>query len=155
MRARGRDERGAFRVGLATVVVLVGVAASIPFLKMWQASIHRADEGLKVVGQAQDVQAQVLLQNAIRGAEVYFAENGSFMGYGPEVARQFEPSIPYDTSPVAAPGRVSIRAVGETSLVMVTKSSGGGALCAAASSDVLSYGKVDASTPAACTGGWE
>jgi hypothetical protein len=44
---------------------------------------------------ADDVQAQALLNEAIRAAQVYYAEHGSFDGFGPDAAAVYDPSIVY------------------------------------------------------------
>jgi hypothetical protein len=104
------------------------------------------------IGAANDLQAQNLLNTAIRVSQVWYAENGTYAGLGPEQASQYEPSI-YFTSGSPAPGAVALR-VTPDSVVMVTVSTGGSALCAAASLDVVSFGRTDASTPQQCQGGW-
>jgi hypothetical protein len=103
------------------------------------------------IGAANDLQAQALLDRAIGVAQVWFAEQGSYAGFGPEQAAQLDPSIPFTTG-AAAEGSVTIRVTPQTA-VLVTLS-GGEPLCAAAQMDVLSYGRADAGSPAECTGGW-
>jgi len=103
------------------------------------------------IGQAEDLQAQNLLNNAIRVAQVWYAENGAFTGFGPEQAAGYDPAIAFTAGP-PAPGAVTMRVTPET-VVMVTLS-GSGPLCAAATLDVVSLGRTDAATPQQCQGGW-
>ena len=127
---------------LVTAVAPVGATSAA------QAGAAPADP----VGKARDVQAQSLMNSAIQVAQVWYASNGSFAGFGPEQASQDEPSITFTTGP-AASGAVSMR-VTPDSVVMVTLSGTGGPLCAAATGNVVSYGRVDAPAAAQCTGGW-
>jgi hypothetical protein len=106
------------------------------------------------IGRANDTMAQATLNNAIRSAQVFYAERGSFDGFGPEVAAQYDPSVTY-TSGAAAPGVVSIRGLSPSTVVFVTASEDGAMLCAAANGDAVSFGRTDAQTSLQCTGGWE
>ncbi len=154
---RIRSDRGGttFWVVLGAVLV-AGVLLAIPIVMMTRqesgvALQANASNPSSAVGQAEDVQAQVLLQTAIGGAKVYFAENGTFQGYA-EAAGQLEPSISYTTGP-AAQGLVSIRGVTATTVVLVTETQAG-FLCAAANQDIVTFGRADASSPSGCQGGW-
>ena len=103
------------------------------------------------IGQAEDLQTQNLMNNAIRVAQIWYAENGTYTGFGPAQAAEYEPAITFTTgSP--APGAVTMRVTSDT-VVMVTLSSSG-PLCAAATLDVVSLGRADASTSLQCRGGW-
>ena len=104
-----------------------------------------------LIDQAEDLQGQNLMNNAIRVAQVWYAENGTYAGFGPAQAAEFDPAIRFTTG-APAPGAVTMRVTPET-VVMVTLS-GGGPLCAAATFDVVSLGRADASTPQQCQGGW-
>jgi hypothetical protein len=104
------------------------------------------------IGRANDAQAQASLNNAIRVAQVFYAENGSFAGFGPQVAAQYEPNVTFTIGP-AAPGVVSLRGLSPTTVVFVTGSEGG-YLCAAADGEIVAFGRSDAQSPAQCTGGW-
>lgn len=105
------------------------------------------------IGAAEDVAAQSTLNEAIRGAQAYYAENGSFEGYGPDAAKAFDPSIVY-TAGGAAPGMVSM-AVTPTSVVLVTLVDRGGYLCAAADGNLVTFGRSNATTADQCSGGWQ
>ena len=103
---------------------------------------------------ADDVQAQALLNEAIRAAQVYYAEHGSFDGFGPNAAAAYDPSIVY-TEGAAASDMVSMT-VSPTAVVLVTLVElNGGYLCAAEMGDTVTMGRTNALTPAACQGGWD
>jgi hypothetical protein len=116
-------------------------------------SSGKPDVASHPIGAAEDVSAQSTLAEAIRGAQSYYAENGTFEGYGPDVAADFEPSIVY-TAGAPATGMVSMT-VTPTSVVLVTLVERGGYLCAAADGDLVTFGRSSATTPDQCSGGWE
>jgi len=105
------------------------------------------------VGRAAEVRAQAELNEAIRVSQTFFAEHGSYAGFGPEVAGGFAPALRFTTAS-PTPGVVSIRGVSPTTVVLVTATEDGAYLCAAAQGDVVSFGRSDARSPAACSGGW-
>ena len=105
------------------------------------------------IREANDVQAQAMLNEAIRVAQVYYAENGSFDGFGPDAAAAYDPSIVY-TQGAAAANTVAM-SVSPTTVVLVTVVElNGGYLCAAAMSDIVTFGRTNATMPAECQGGW-
>lgn len=106
------------------------------------------------IGRAGDVQAQATLNNAVRIAQVFYAENGTYSGFGPEVAAQYDPTVTFSIGS-AAPGVVSVRGLTPSTVVFVTATEGGGHLCAAANAQVVSFGRSDAQVPSQCSGGWE
>jgi hypothetical protein len=163
------DDRG--EVGLRAVLAMAVVAAlawTIPMVffgrqETEQAAILTgAGDGsgagtsgqapVDPIGKASDVQAQADLQGAISAAQVYYAENGSYAGFGVQAAGQYDPAITY-TSGAASPGVVSVRGVTPTTVVLVTATKHA-YLCAGAQADVVSYGRADAQSPAQCSGGW-
>ena len=102
---------------------------------------------------ADDVQAQALLNEAIRAAQVYYAEHGSFDGFGPDAAAAYDPSIVY-TQGGPASDMVSMT-VSPTAVVLVTVVElNGGYLCAAEMGDTVTMGRTNATTLAECQGGW-
>ena len=106
------------------------------------------------IRQADDVQAQALLNEAIRAAQVYYAEHGSFDGFGPDAASAYDPSIVY-TQGGPASDMVSMT-VSPAAVVLVTVVElNGGYLCAAEMGDTVSMGRTNATTPAECQGGWD
>lgn len=105
-------------------------------------------------GRAVDAKAQADLNESMRIALVYFAENGTYEGFGPAAAAEFSPNVGYSVSS-PAPGVVSIRGVTPTEVVLVTVTERGGFLCAAAEGDLTSFGRSDAQVPGQCAGGWE
>ena len=103
---------------------------------------------------ADDVQAQALLNEAIRAAQVYYAEHGSFDGFGPDAAAAYDPSIVY-TQGGPATNMVSMT-VSPTAVVLITVVElNGGYLCAAEMGDTVTMGRTNAATPAECQGGWD
>lgn len=104
------------------------------------------------VAQANDLQAQSLLNGAIRVAQVWYAENGTFEGFDPAEAAAYDPAVRF-TAGSPAPGVVTMR-VSPQAVVMVTMADRGGYLCAAADLDVVTFGRTDAPTAQACSGGW-
>ncbi|MGA9160128.1 MAG: hypothetical protein WB297_04585 [Actinomycetota bacterium] len=106
------------------------------------------------IREADDVQAQAMLNEAIRVAQVYYSENGTFDGFGPDVAVRYDPSIVY-TQGAPAPDMVSL-SVSPTTVVLVTVVElNGGYLCAAAMGDIVTFGRTNAAMPADCQGGWQ
>jgi hypothetical protein len=108
------------------------------------------------VDQAYDLEAQSLLNDAVRVALVYHAEKGSFQGFGPDVAVGYDPSIVYSQgSPIA---NMVFMTVTSTTVVLVTIVDGldgaGGHLCAAVDQDVVTFGRVNATMLSQCRGGW-
>jgi len=116
-------------------------------------STGKPDVASHPIGAAEDVAAQSTLNEAIRGAQAYYAENGTFDGYGPDAAATFDPSIVY-TAGAAAPGMVSM-VVTPTSVVLVTLVDRGGYLCAAAAGDLVTFGRSNAASADQCSGGWQ
>ena len=147
-------ERGETSLTTIVLAVLVlGAVTAAPLLLMGRQQEKAVDSGLGAISQANDVAAQADLRTAIRAAQVYYAEGGSYSGFGPDAASEYEPSITF-TSGAATRGAVSIRGASVTSVVMVTESPSGDVLCVAANMDAMSFGRKDAQTASACTGGW-
>jgi len=148
-----RSERGATSLWIVLGVAMVGgMIVTIPFVLAGREEAERGSLAVSQIGKVNDLGAQATMQTAIRTASIYFAEHGSYEGFGPQAASQYDPSVRFTTGP-AAPGVVSVRGVTPISVVMVT-STGSGFVCAAATSDLVTYGRVDAQSAAACTGGW-
>ncbi len=108
---------------------------------------------LDPVAQSHEVEAQSTLNDAVRVAQVFYAENGSFQAFGPDVAVEYDPAIVYSQgSPI--PNMV-VMTVTPTSVVLVTMVDGSGAyLCAALEQDAVSFGRANATIPSQCQGGW-
>jgi hypothetical protein len=105
------------------------------------------------IREANEVRAQAMLNEAIRVSQVYYAEHGSFDGFGPDAAAGYDPSIVYARAP--APDTVAI-SVSPTTVVLVTVvEPNGGYLCAAAMGDNVTFGRTNATMPAECQGGWD
>ena len=133
-----RSQRGEIQITTWAIVAVVAVLAAVPFMLMARHETSSTQEAVDQIDTAKDASAKLLLANAIQNAEVYFAENGSLAGYGPDVARSFDPSAVYTTGP-AAKDQVSIRGASATSIVMVTLG-GSGPFCAAVNANVVTYG---------------
>jgi hypothetical protein len=104
-------------------------------------------------GRANDAAAQAALNNAIRAAQLYYAETGSYEGYGTQAAAHYDPTLRLTSGPASA-GVVSVRGVSPTTVVLVSVTDSGGFVCAAAASEVVTFGRANASSPAQCAGGW-
>jgi hypothetical protein len=106
------------------------------------------------IREANDVQAQAMLNEAIRVAQVYYAEHGSFEGFGPDAAAAYDPSIVYARG-APAPDMVAM-SVSPTTVVLVTVvEPNAGYLCVAAMGDIVTFGRTNATMPAECQGGWD
>ncbi|MGQ0668803.1 MAG: hypothetical protein ACT4PO_03865 [Actinomycetota bacterium] len=155
MRARIANENGDGHLAATVAALMVaGLIAVVPLVMLGRGTAERTQTGIDALGQANDAAAQAGLMTAIRAGQVYFAENGTFQGFDPAVAVSFDPSTVYNTSPVAVVGQISIRGVSPTTIVFATKSASGGTLCVGANFDLVTYGRTDVSSAAACTGDW-
>jgi hypothetical protein len=135
------------------IVALVASAlVAVPFVLSGREEANHDREAIAQWEKARDLRAQARLQTAVRGASAYLAENATLTGFDPEQASLFDPSIRF-TSGAPTASAVSIRGVTPTSVVLVT-STGSAFLCAAVTGGVVSFGRVDAATAGACTGGW-
>ena len=106
------------------------------------------------IREANDVRAQAMLNQAIRVSQVYYAEHGSFEGFGPDAAAAYDPSIAYGRGAPAAD--TVAMSVSPTTVVFVTVvDPNGGYLCAAAMGDIVMFGRTNATMPAECQGGWD
>jgi hypothetical protein len=99
------------------------------------------------------VRAQAMLNQAIRVSQVYYAEHGSFEGFGPDAAAAYDPSIVYGRAP--APDTVAMSVSPTTVVVVTVVDPNGGYLCAAAMGDIVTFGRTNATMPADCQGGWD
>lgn len=153
LRFRGEHGELSF-IGWAVVLVVVGSLAAIPYVLMTRQEVKTAQTGVDAIGQANDVSAQLSLKNALVGAQTWYAEKSTLMGYGAAQATAFDPQTPYDDAGAATAGRVSVRGVGPDTIVFVTKG-GTGPLCAALNAGSTTYGNVDAASATQCSGtGW-
>lgn len=144
---------GAGRFAVIVVVALVaGLIAAVPFALLSRGESQRGRQAIDVANQASDVQAEALLQSALAASSTYLAENGTLLGFGPQIAAAYDPAVLYTTGQATA-GTVSIRGVTAAGVVFVTRG-GAGVLCAAQDATSVSYGRQDAQMAAACAGGW-
>jgi hypothetical protein len=150
---RAREDIGATSSWLLMIVALVAAAlVVVPFARSGREEANHDREAIAQWEKARDLRAQARLQTAVRGASAYLAENATLTGFDPEQASLFDPSNRY-TSGAPTASVVSIRGVTPTSAVLVT-STGSAYLCAAVTGGVVSFGRVNAATSGACTGGW-
>jgi hypothetical protein len=106
------------------------------------------------IREANDVRAQAMLNQAIRVSQLYYAEHGSFDGFGPDAAAAYDPSVVYGRGAPAAD--TLAMSVSPTTVVFVTVvDPNGGYLCAAAMGDIVTFGRTNATMPAECQGGWD
>ena len=106
------------------------------------------------IREANDVRAQAMLNQAIRVSQVYYAEHGSFEGFGPDAAAAYDPSIVYVRGAPAA-DTVAISVSPTTVVFVIGVDPNGGYLCAAAMGDIVTFGRTNATMPAECQGGWK
>jgi hypothetical protein len=150
---RAREDIGATSSWFLMIVALVaGALVVVPLARSGGEEANHDREAIAQWEKARDLRAQARLQTAVRGASAYLAENATLTGFDPEQASLFDPSIRY-TSGAPTASAVSIRVVTPTSTVLVT-STGSAYLCAALIEGVVSFGRVNAATAGACTGGW-
>jgi type II secretory pathway pseudopilin PulG len=101
--------------------------------------------------------SQAHLRTAMRAAQIYYRDKGSFEGLTADKMAGIEPSLTFDDAATATRGVVSVRPAGSDQVVLVTSTDELGLpLCIAESerSGTVSFGMVDASTPGECVGGW-
>jgi hypothetical protein len=106
------------------------------------------------IREANDVRAQAMLNQAIRVSQVYYAEHGSFEGFGPDAAAAYDPSIVYGRGAPAV-DTVAMSVSPTTVLFVTVVDPNGGYLCAAAMGDIVTFGRTNATMPAECQGGWD
>jgi len=106
------------------------------------------------IREANDVRAQAMLDQAIRVSQVYYAEHGSFEGFGPDAAAAYDPSIVFGRGAPAA-DTVAMSVSRTTVVFVIVVDPNGGFLCAAAMGDIVTFGRTNATMPAECQGGWD
>ena len=149
---RTRDDKGFTLIELMVVVLIIAIliAIAIPtFLGMRR--------------RAQDRAAQSNLRNGITAAKAYFTDGETFVGFSGDLngsdatkegAGDIEPSLTWNTAAAAVQGQVSIRNESASTIVLATKSASGAFFCVGDNAGKNAFGKSDAATVAACTGGW-
>jgi hypothetical protein len=106
------------------------------------------------IREANDVRAQAMLNQAIRASQLYYAEHGSFDGFGPDAAAGYDPSIVYGQGAPAA-DTVAMSVSPTTAVFVTVVDPNGGYLCADAMGDIVTFGRTNATMPAECQGGWD
>ena len=149
---RGSSERGVSTA--AVVVALVLAAACVAAAGVALLGREGAEEASRDIQAADGAAAaggREVLASAVRSAQLYFSESGSYVGFTPQVATTYEPGIRWSGGP-ARIGQVSVRAASPTGVVFVTQVAPGIYACAAANGATISYGTQDATSPAGCAG---
>ncbi len=147
------SERGAIS-GLVIGAVVAAALIAVPLVLMTRMQGESAEQVVGEIEAAEDARAQLELTNAMRAAQTYFSERGSFAGFDPSIASSFEPGIRFNGAAEAVRGEISIRAVTPTTVVLVTKAGPGAFLCSAAEQTTVTTGRVEAASVADCEGGW-
>jgi hypothetical protein len=133
---------------------LLVVAAGLFLSAVLGACVQQAQQDVNQIAPAQDTAAESALQSAAIAAKTASAETGSYAGLTAAVAAQTEPSIQWTDGAPASVGQVSIRGASASGVVLVTKADSGDVLCMGLTPTGQTQGKQDATSAAACTGGW-
>lgn len=104
------------------------------------------------IEQAAGIGGQVRLDQGMRAAMAYYAEQGSFSGFSPQAAAAYDPTISYNASPVAVEDQVSIRVVSANEVILVTKDRSGAVACQTFNgvTQATTSGAADATSIADC-----
>ena len=133
------------------LVLVAGVIAATGFVLVGRSQTDAAKGDLQQIHTARSAEAQSTLAAAIQTAQLYFSEEGTFVGFTPEAAIAREPSIAWNAGP-ATVNQVSIRGASDTGVALVTSTAPGTFACVAADGPAVTYGTQDATAPSACTG---
>ena len=130
-----------------TTVVLMGAALLIAALA---GCASQVETDLSAADQAKDTAGAADLSMAAIPVSTYAAENSGLDGFNSAAAKAIEPALQWADGGPAQLGVVSIRGASGDSVVLVTLSGSGSAVCLAFSGGVQSQGTTDAQTAADC-----
>jgi hypothetical protein len=146
------SERGELSLtGWAGVFIVVAILVWVPYSLLTRHRPPPVDQNLLAIDKTKDTSAEVTLTDAVEVAQTWYASNGTLLGFTPAAAIAQEPDTRWNASTTATSGVISIRGADATSVVLVTK--GAGPLCIAVNSTgAVTYGHVNATSAAECTG---
>jgi hypothetical protein len=149
-----RPQRGSSStLVVLTVAVVAGALLATPLVLMARQQGDRAEDALDEVDRAQEFLVRSRLDAALRAAEIYHANTGTFAGFDASAAAELDPEIRFTRSQALVPGEITIRVATDGSVLLVTASPTGAPLCASSIRGTVTYGRVDAMRPEDCTGG--
>ena len=101
---------------------------------------------------AADMPTAMSMHTAERVAISYFYEHGTYDGFTPEVAAEYDPTIKWNSLPAAIEGEVSIRGLSALTVVLASKDASGRTWCVGddRSQDLTYHGLADPATAAEC-----
>jgi hypothetical protein len=167
MRATQQGAGGSQTLALGAMVVAIAVLGMIAVVRLTSngdttgtpapsstASPGGAASVFPAARDAADVATQSELHNAMVGALTYFTTSSTYAGFTAATASSIEPSVQYADGGPAVADSVSIRGASAEGIVLVERSASGTVFCVGKAGSAQVEGRTDATTAAACTGGW-
>jgi hypothetical protein len=92
------------------------------------------------------------MHTAERVAISYFYEHGTYDGFTPEMAAEYEPTIKWNSLPAAVEGEVSVRGLSAMTIVLASKDASGRTWCMGddRGQDMTTHGLADPATAEGC-----
>ena len=103
---------------------------------------------------AADALARDLLRRGLSAADVFYTANRTYKGLTPQKASSISASIRWMHDGKAEPSIVTIRRATASSVLLVTVSDSGTRYCIARTGERIRYGRLGATSPSRCRGGW-